>query len=211
MIWWGEGRIDTMDKYSDGSLSLMRRSGCKMIFFGAETGNDQVLKRMHKGGKQSGEQIRRFAARMKKFDIVPEYSFVLGTPAPTPEKVMEQIDFDINFIREIKTINPRTEIVIYLYSPVPTEGSELYKATRANGFEFPQELEDWISPRWESFDIRKNPLTRWLTPEMVNKIKDFASVLNGYSPTISDLRLTGIKRRAIRTLAAIRYTTRLYY
>jgi radical SAM superfamily enzyme YgiQ (UPF0313 family) len=32
MIWWGEGRIDTIDKYSDETLALMRASGCKMIF-----------------------------------------------------------------------------------------------------------------------------------------------------------------------------------
>src|SRR5687767_10487154 len=42
MVWWGEGRIDTIDKYSDASLELMRSSGCKMIFFGAETGNDEI-------------------------------------------------------------------------------------------------------------------------------------------------------------------------
>ena len=58
MIWWGEGRIDTIDKYSDESLALMREAGCKMIFFGAETGNDEILKKMDKGGTQSAEQIR---------------------------------------------------------------------------------------------------------------------------------------------------------
>jgi anaerobic magnesium-protoporphyrin IX monomethyl ester cyclase len=30
--WWGEGRIDTIDKYSDESLALMREAGCNMIF-----------------------------------------------------------------------------------------------------------------------------------------------------------------------------------
>ena len=45
MVWWGEGRIDTINKYSDESLALMRKSGCKMIFFGAETGNDEILKK----------------------------------------------------------------------------------------------------------------------------------------------------------------------
>ena len=45
MVWWGEGRIDTINKYSDESLALMRDSGCKMIFFGAETGNDEILKK----------------------------------------------------------------------------------------------------------------------------------------------------------------------
>ncbi|MFN0035053.1 MAG: B12-binding domain-containing radical SAM protein, partial [Saprospiraceae bacterium] len=80
MNWWGEGRIDTIDQYSDESLALMRRAGCRMIFFGAETGNDALLKQMDKGGKQTAAQILAFAERMKRHDIIPEYSFVLGLP-----------------------------------------------------------------------------------------------------------------------------------
>ena len=53
MVWWGEGRIDTVNKYTDASLALMRRAGCKMIFFGAETGNNEILKQMDKGGTQT--------------------------------------------------------------------------------------------------------------------------------------------------------------
>lgn len=211
MIWWGEGRIDTIDKYSDSTLSQMRESGCKMIFFGAETGNDEILKKMDKGGTQTADGIRSFAARMGRFDIIPEYSFVLGTPADTPEQVMKQIDQDIAFIKEIKQINPRTEIIIYVYSPVPTEGSEMYKRVIESGFHFPEKLEDWISPKWESFDLRKNPLTPWLSPEMINKIKDFETVLNGYYPTVSDMRLTSLKRKVLRGFAAMRYKTGLYY
>lgn len=211
MVWWGEGRIDTIDKYSDSSLALIRESGCKMIFFGAETGNDEILKKMDKGGTQSAAGIRSFAARMAKFDIIPEYSFVLGTPADTPEQVMKQIDGDIAFIKEIKQINPKTEIIIYVYSPVPTEGSEMYNKVLQSGFHFPEKLEDWISPQWENFDLRKNPLTPWLTPEMINKIKDFETVLNGYYPTVSDLRLTGMKRKVLRSFASIRYRTGIYW
>ena len=113
-------RIDTMDKFKDESIALIREAGCKMIFFGAESGNDAILKQMDKGGTQSGEQIIRFAERLKKFDIIPEYSFVLGTPAPTAEEVMEQIEFDIHFIKQVKAVNPRTEIVLYTYSPKGT-------------------------------------------------------------------------------------------
>lgn len=210
MVWWGEGRIDTIDKYSDESLALMRESGCKMIFFGAETGNDEILKKMDKGGTQSADGIRRFAARMARFDIIPEYSFVLGTPGDTPEKVMQQIDADIAFIKEIKAINPKTEIIIYVYSPVPTEGSDMYNRVLESGFHFPTKLEDWISQAWENFDLRKNPLTPWLTPEMVNKIKNFETVLNGYYPTVSDLRLSSLKRKTLRLLSGIRYKTGIY-
>ncbi|MBS1601041.1 MAG: radical SAM protein [Bacteroidetes bacterium] len=210
MVWWGEGRIDTINKYKDETLALMRESGCKMIFFGAETGNDEILKRMDKGGTQSGQQIREFAARMKKFDIIPEYSFVLGTPAETPEKVMQYIDQDIAFIKEIKEINPSTEIVIYTYSPVPTEGSELFRKSQESGFKFPETLEDWISPHWENFDMRKNPLTPWLTPEMIDKIRNFETVLNGYYPTVSDIRLNGLKRKLMHLVSGLRYRTSLY-
>jgi anaerobic magnesium-protoporphyrin IX monomethyl ester cyclase len=210
MVWWGEGRIDTIDKYSDASLALMKESGCKMIFFGAETGNDEILKKMDKGGTQSADGIRKFAARMATFDIIPEYSFVLGTPGETPEQVMKQIEQDIAFIKEIKQINPKTEIIIYVYSPVPTEGSDMYNKVLESGFHFPSTLDNWISPQWENFDLRKNPLTPWLTSEMVNKIKDFETVLNGYYPTVSDFRLTGLKRKVLRSFAAIRYRTGIY-
>ena len=131
-----------MDKYKDESLALIRQAGCRIIFFGAESGNDKILLQLDKGGTQSGEQILRFAERLKKFDIIPEYSFVLGTPAATAEEVMQQIDFDISFIKKVKAVNPRTEIVIYTYSPVPTEGSELYNQVLSTGFSFPQKLED---------------------------------------------------------------------
>src|SRR5690606_21866747 len=165
--WWGEGRIDTVDKYSDHSLAAMREAGCRMIFFGAETSNDELLKQMDKGGTQTTEQMKRFAARLRQFDIIPEYSFVLGFPAETPEAVMQQIDQDIAYIKEIKEINPDTEIIIYVYSPVPTEGSEVYERVKEAGFSFPKKLEDWLAPEWQNFDLRKNPLTPWLTPEMV--------------------------------------------
>jgi anaerobic magnesium-protoporphyrin IX monomethyl ester cyclase len=210
MVWWGEGRIDTIDKYSDASLEKMRKSGCKMIFFGAETGNDDMLKQMDKGGTQSAAQIKKFAARMAKFDIIPEYSFVLGTPGTTPEIVMDQIDKDIAFIREIKEINPATEIIIYVYSPVPTKGSELYEKVLATGFRFPEKLEDWINADWENFDLRKNPLTPWLTPGMVDKIKNFETVLNGYFPTVTDIKISNFQKRTVRTFSAIRYHTKLY-
>ncbi|MES2678430.1 MAG: radical SAM protein [Bacteroidota bacterium] len=210
MVWWGEARIDTMDKYKDESLALIRKAGCKMIFFGAETGNDEVLKKMDKGGTQSAAQILSFAERMKKFDIIPEYSFVLGTPSDDDLQTDKQIEQDIAFIRKVKTINPSTEIIIYTYSPVPTEGSEMYNNVLASGFKFPETLEDWISPAWENFDLRKNPLTPWLKPYMIDKIKNFETVLNGYYPTVSDIRFVKWQKGVIRAWSGLRYHSRLY-
>lgn len=210
MSWWGMARIDTMDKFKDSSLEAVREGGCKIIFFGAESGNNLILEQLDKGGTQTGDQIIRFAERLKKFDIIPEYSFVLGTPAPTAKQVQNQIDFEIDFIKQVKAVNPRTEIVLYTYSPVPTEGSTLYKQVLASGFKYPQTLEDWVSPAWENFDMRKNPLTPWLTPEMIDKIRNFETVLNGVYPTVTDIRLNDLKRRAIKLVAGMRYKINVY-
>ncbi|NJD23172.1 MAG: B12-binding domain-containing radical SAM protein [Melioribacter sp.] len=210
MIWWGEGRIDTVNNFKDSSLELMREAGCRMIFFGAESGSDEMLKQMNKGGTQTKEQIKQFAARMKKFDIIPEYSFVLGFPGGSEKSVMNQIDSDINFIREIKRINPDTEVIIYIYSPVPTLDSELFKQASNKGFKFPEKLEDWINPHWEKFDLRKNPLTPWLNKSMVNRIKNFETVLNGYYPTVSDIKLSELQRKIIKLVSVIRYKTKIY-
>jgi anaerobic magnesium-protoporphyrin IX monomethyl ester cyclase len=208
--WWGESRIDTMDKYSDRTLSLMQDAGCRMIFFGAESGNDDLLDKMDKGGTQSGKQIKSFAAKMKKFGIIPEYSFILGFPAETPQKVMKQIDDDIAFIKEIKEINPSTEIIIYIFSPVPTETSDLLSESQNLGFKFPKNLEEWLEPEWDKFDTHNNPLTPWLTSEMVEKIHNFETVLNGFYPTVSDYKLLPIQRKLIRKLSSFRYKNNIF-
>lgn len=210
MVWWGEARIDTMNKYKEESLKLIKEAGCKMIFFGAETGNDEVLKKMDKGGTQSSEQILSFAARLKNIGIIPEYSFVLGIPAETEAEVNKQLDFDINYIRQVKKVNPDTEIIIYTYSPVPMEGSDMFEKVKASGFKFPEKLEDWISPEWENFDLRKNPLTPWLKPYMIDKIKNFETVLNAYHPTVSDIKLTPIRKLILKLISSWRYALKLY-
>ena len=46
--WWCEGRTDIMMSYSDETFEAIRRAGCKMIFFGAESGNNETLKEMNK-------------------------------------------------------------------------------------------------------------------------------------------------------------------
>jgi anaerobic magnesium-protoporphyrin IX monomethyl ester cyclase len=210
ITWWGEARIDTMDKYSDASLKTIRDAGCKMIFFGAETGNDEVLKQMDKGGTQNGAQILRFAERLGRIGIIPEYSFVLGTPAASEEEVNRRIDEDIAFIRKVKEVNPDTEIIIYIYSPVPVEGSEMYEDVLRQGFRFPRTLEEWINPVWENFDLRRNPLTPWLKPYMVDRIRNFETVLNGYFPTVSDRRFSIWQKKLIRGISATRYRAGLY-
>src|SRR5581483_3848674 len=76
--WWCEARIDIVNRYSDSTLEALRRAGCTMIFFGAESGSDWVLKEMQK--QLTTDQTMQLAVRIREFGIIPEFSFVIGNP-----------------------------------------------------------------------------------------------------------------------------------
>jgi len=202
--WWGEARPDTLMKYPDAVLRNMRRSGCKMIFLGAESGSALRLQQMNKGGSQTPETILRLAERFREHDIIPEFSFVLGAPA---ENVDAAIDEEIAFIRKVKRVNPASEIIIYVYAPVPLQGASLLAEAQKSGFRFPETLDDWLRPEWSQHDLRRNPMTPWLQPRHLAKIHNFETVLNARYPTISDIKLKPWHRRLLQIAGTWRYTS----
>jgi radical SAM superfamily enzyme YgiQ (UPF0313 family) len=204
ITWWGEGRPDTVLDYSDDTLRLMSRAGCKMIFFGAESASEEVLKQMNKGGTQTPDTVLQLARRLKHFNIIPEFSFVFGNPSDNVDK-----DFDRNmrFIRIVKEVNPQAEIVMYMYAPVVFEESQLFQIAQRYGFQFPQTLDQWMDPRWQDFDLRKSPVIPWLKPRHYKTFKNFERVLNGYYPTVTDTKLTKLQRDALRLVSSWRYKT----
>ncbi|MBL8153013.1 MAG: B12-binding domain-containing radical SAM protein [Anaerolineae bacterium] len=204
--WWGLGRVDTLMSYSDDTWEKMKRGGAKMIFMGAESGSDETLKRMNKGGKSSAQMTLALVERMKHYGIVPELSFVMGNP-PDPR---EDIETTIQFIRRIKQINPATELVLYIYTPVPQEGSILLDEAHKLGFRFPETLDEWASPEWAKFSMRRDPGTPWFKDTVRSRVRNFESVINAYYPTVTDLRLQGQWRGALRALSGWRYRLEYY-
>ncbi|MBI3914974.1 MAG: B12-binding domain-containing radical SAM protein [Chloroflexi bacterium] len=205
MRWWGLGRIDTLMNYKETTWEKMRASGLKMIFSGAESGSDDVLKLMNKGGKASTHATLEFAKRARAYGIVPEFSFVLGNP-PDPRA---DIDASIRFIREIKRVNPATEFILYLYTPVALDGA-LYDNALQSGFQFPESLDEWTTPFWREFATRREGRTPWIDRDTQRTVRDFERVLNAYYPTITDTRLVGLRRATLHALAAWRYRAQVY-
>lgn len=205
LAWWGEGRIDTMLKYPPRTWQSMRDAGLRMVFMGAESGSDETLKRMHKGGQMSTEKTLEMARVMKHWQIVPEFSFVMGNP-PDPEADVQQT---MAFIRRLKAVNPASEIIMYLYTPVPLAG-DLYNQAQAEGFAFPQTLEEWVSDEWQNFSQRRSTTMPWVKQPLQGQIFDFQRVLNAYYPTSTDVKLTGWSRRLLRAVSAWRYHSQIY-
>ncbi len=205
--WWGLGRADTLLAYSDATFRKMKASGVKMIFMGAESGSDETLERMNKGGKSGIDTTVAIVERMKHYGIVPELSFVLGNP-PDPRA---DIESTIEFIRKLKRINPAIELILYIYTPVPQEGTELYEAAKQLGFKFPETLEDWVNDDWITYALRRDPGTSWLHNYSRQRIRNFETVINAYYPTVTDTRLQqSWMKSLLRTISGWRYQLRLY-
>lgn len=205
MTWWALGRVDELMRYRASTWEAMKRSGLKMVFCGAESGSTEMLKRMNKGGTASAELTIELAARMKSYGVVPEFSFVVGNP-PDPESDLAQT---LSFIRRLKQVNDATEIILYVYSPVPMDGT-FYEAAQNEGFRFPDTLEGWVSDKWHAFALRRDPSTPWSHGEVRQKVRDFESVLNAYYPTVTDMRMTPARRRLLRAASAWRYHAQAY-
>ncbi|MBI1808036.1 MAG: B12-binding domain-containing radical SAM protein [Ignavibacteria bacterium] len=207
ITWWGEGRPDTLLNYNDRTWQLMKRSGCKMIFFGAESSSQKILDMMDKGGTQTPDTVIELASKARAIGIVPEFSFVLGSPS---DVVDEDLEKDIEYIKKIKRINPQSEIIIYVYSPVFFEDAELFEMAKSHGFSYPTSLDDWLEPQWLNHDLRKTPVTPWLKAKHLRRIKNFERVLNACFPTNSDLKLHNIHRRIMKFLGYWRYQLSVY-
>jgi radical SAM superfamily enzyme YgiQ (UPF0313 family) len=205
LAWWALGRVDELARYSEATWRSLKASGLKMVFCGAESGSDTVLARMNKGGRAGAELTVELARRMRGWGVVPEFSFVLGNP-PEPEA---DIDATLGFIRRLKAVNPDTETVLYMYTPVPVEGT-LYSEAQAMGFRFPDSLDGWVSGDWRHFSLRRDPVTPWLDGRLKDRVRNFERVLHAYYPTVTDTRLRGPRRWALRALGSWRYWTRTY-
>lgn len=177
-----------------------------MIFMGAESGSDETLKIMNKGGQSSTSRTLEIARKMKEIGIVPEFSFVMGNP-PDP---LADAENTIRFIRKVKQINPEVELILYIYTPVPHDRSELLKAAQELGFRFPQTLNEWAGDEWQTFALRRDPNTPFLKDSVRRKVRNFEAVVNAYYPTVTDIRLGGKMRTALQLLSGVRYKMEWY-
>ncbi|HYM10057.1 MAG TPA: radical SAM protein [Bryobacterales bacterium] len=202
MQWWSEGRIDTVLGYSDDTLRALRRAGSVMIFFGAESGSDEVLRQMNKGLK--AEQTLALARRTREFGIVPEFSFILGNPHDPEQDIRDSIDF----IRRLKRLNPEAEIIVQHYIPTPQRDG-MYGGIDGK-IQFPATPEEWATERWYNFTVRTDPRLPWLPEHVKRRIDDFELVVNSRWPTVQDIHLRQWGRTLLQSLSSWRYRLGIY-
>ncbi len=127
--WIGNARTDQVDTEL---LNAMKRSGCRLISYGIESGSQEMLESMRK--HLTLEQSLNAVRMTKEAGITTFAYFVLGLPGETKETIRQSIDFarklDADYVN------------FHIATPFP--GTEFYRQAKENGW--------LISDRWEDYE-----------------------------------------------------------
>lgn len=203
--WWSEGRIDTMLNYSRETWKLMERSGLTMVFYGAESGLDDTLKLMDKGGVTI-DKTKAIAALCKEFHVQSEFSFVMGS---NPTRTEEDIDATIALMYELEEINPRSRMHPFVYTPVPF--GTIYDKAVEGGLHYPKNLDEWATHEWAQYTLRRNPHTPWLTKRLYRKIINYRAVNQSFRPKVNDKVVARWKLAVLKFFSGWRYRFRFHH
>ncbi len=210
--WWCFARSDALVNLSERSWQLVKKSRLRMAYIGAESPSDWLLHDIRKGTRT--DQTLAAVETCRRHGVVPELSFMLAPPQD-PEGETERT---FEFIRTIKRVHPATEVMIYIYTPLPqrrdsknTAALRMQNEMRdcsGNPVVFPQTADEWAQPQWLAYWCHQD--APWLSARLRRRIVDFTTVLGCRFPTIMDIRASAWGKSALRALASWRYRFQRY-
>ena len=203
LSWWCEARIDALLRLSDSTWDLLRRSGLKMVFLGAESGSDAVLKRMSK--HLTTDKTLAVAEKTRAYGVIPEFSFVFGDP----EDPEGDIDATLGFVRRLKSVNPAMELVTYFYTPTPQRRGTYGNVDPLAGT--PSTLEEWTEPKWLGWMTHEDPHVAWLPRKLKARVEDFELVLKSRFPSVHDTKTRNWGKVLAKWLAKGRWEREHYH
>lgn len=113
--WECLGRVDALD---EDTAREMKRSGCRRIYFGIESGNDQTLERMNK--KITKDQAQKAVEAAHRAGLEVGAFFILFYPGETDATVLETLRFATSLPVDY----------LGLTMPYPLPGTALFERTR---------------------------------------------------------------------------------
>jgi len=147
--------------FSGDEIKLLRKSGCRQIYVGAESGDQNALDLISKNTKV--EDNYKFVKILKRHKITPMFSTMVCLPI-NPDRDFKAT---LNMIRKAKLNDLSLRTRIFFYTPYP--GTELYEEARNKGFVPPKKLEQWASHTLRKFDAP------WYKTDYRSKLEIFAN------------------------------------
>lgn len=180
--WVCDTRVDLVD---DELLGLMRKAGCKVIWFGVESGSEKVLQRIGRNTKP--EQVEAAFRLCKKHGIKTACSFMIGLPDETLADMKVSLKF-------AKKIDPDF-CMFNIFIAYPD--SKLYNEMLQSGKY--TKLDDYLlSVKTDEYDFESLKAVQWrffksfhMTPRQIIRRVKREGVL-----TFAKRRLTGGVRKA---------------
>jgi anaerobic magnesium-protoporphyrin IX monomethyl ester cyclase len=118
VVWLSELRTDSVDREA---LVWLKKSGCRRLVFGIESGVDSLLKAVNKRNQASVS--RETIRHCREVGITTVGLFMIGLPGETPAQTQETIEYacslELDFAKFAIT--------------VPFPGSELFEQMRKDG------------------------------------------------------------------------------
>lgn len=147
--------------FNDEEIDLFYRAGCRQIYVGAESGDQEVLDLIDK--KSKVEDNLNFVRVLNSHKITPLFSTMLCFPV-NPD---QDIKLTLDMIRRAKLIDNSLRARLFFYTPYP--GTLLYRKSIAKGLVPPAKLEDWAN-----YTLRKFRAP-WWTRDYRPEIEIFAN------------------------------------
>jgi anaerobic magnesium-protoporphyrin IX monomethyl ester cyclase len=131
--WTSNSRVDFVD---EEMLQLMGKAGCRLISWGIESANEQILKHARKGA--TADKAERALRWAKQAGIMNWGYFIIGLPGETEATIRETIDFAKKLPLDIA--------LFHVAAPYP--GTPFFFEVVEN---------NWFRPgtRWEQVDMDK--------------------------------------------------------
>jgi len=164
-------------------VELFERTRCIEIFFGLESGNNRILKKV--GKKITVEQMYekvKLLTRVRGVQI--SGSAIFGYPGETREEFLDTIRFLVKLIR----LAPRIEYTLGWFLPYP--GTPMYPECLEKGFVPPSKTAGWdVLDRWVP-TLEDIPWIEWATIEEFTTLRKYfqvACTLNQFNfPILTD-------------------------
>lgn len=128
--WFCQARVDKID---EELLREMKGAGCYKIFFGIESGSQEILTKLEKD--MTLEQAEQAFALCRKVGIQTLAFFLLGIPGETPQTMKQSVEF-------AKKLRPHSA---QFAIAVPHPGTELYEECKKHGWLKAEEWEDYAA------------------------------------------------------------------
>lgn len=127
--WWVNARV-TLDYVT---MKLMKEAGCRLLIAGFESGNQNVLNRMHKGILL--DWSKQYVKNANKAGLLIHGCFMVGNPGETKETMQETLNLALELNTDTAQFFP---LMVY-------PGTDAYRWAESNNYLVTRDWSKWIT------------------------------------------------------------------